>query len=172
VDAVVHIDDQVGGVSIRKPRRAPKLWSASFGARVICADRDVRIESVTPSWRVAPRDYRVLVRSTDLDSSQQPPTRYISATGSAPDFAEPYASEDPMVGEVTPAVGTEISRRCTDKVDLRQSQELILVVEAGRKGADLKRIEVVWSHGGETGRVLLRKYRMVVCGTEVPPRLC
>ncbi|MEZ0579209.1 hypothetical protein [Nocardioides sp. MH1] len=172
-DGPLRIDDDPVGMSVRAPEgRHPVRWTASFGARHLCAERPVTVTAVEPDWDAAPISASFLIDTLDAHEAEQERSDFYSALGAAPDFSERYATEEPLVS-TTRAVGATVDHPCSASPSAVGRQELVVVLRVDEGGADLRRIDVTYEdEAGDRYVEHVRRWRMAVCGTHVPPHLC
>ena len=169
-----------GGItSMYAPDRAP--WKGTFGYNLLCAnDTDAELVLTGVRWtsRVAPKSTRPLLRTVAAEEiAAGDPLRYeplFSVIGSPPRWAEPYAERDgsPDGDFSADLAGTRIDQPCDRPRDIKAGfTELVLVLEAGRRGADVDGFSIDYTRDGDP-HVLEVDQRMVLCGTRTPVRFC
>ncbi|WP_145724556.1 hypothetical protein [Nocardioides sp. J9] len=157
-----------GGVSIYRPDKGPARWVGSFSGFRLCLDEE------GPPARIT--EVRVLEKVGQVDSvkarigvGRDPdgPLLFVSATGSAPDFAEAYAKDSAEFADwyefEDDLSAVPIDRQCKD--ELRADDPvLVITFETGRAGGTLLAAEVLYEVDGEeftTGPV---PWEMTLCG--------
>jgi len=167
----LDVMDEEGGVSIAPPR-GQETWWGTFGARTMCTDEPVTLTSAEARWKVEPMDWRFFVRRVDVKPGSMDAGSFLSWTGAAPDFAEPY-SDGHLGGKFTAGVdGVHVDNSC-DK-DSKSVVELVLSVESDKRGSWLRDLTIDYrGDDGKTHTLVLDQWQSVTCGSQITdPNIC
>ena len=136
-------------------------WFAAFGSFMLCLDEPAtaaRIERVRHRVAVAPRELGVRLRTVTTDDVRRPggkhPGPFDSASGRRPGFLErEYAGSftDRVAGTVVTQTCAELDRDDSVRAGVPRDgfQELVVVMEVGRRGAHLPATWVDYTVDGE-----------------------
>ena len=161
----LSVSDAVGGFAFTAPAKAT-TWRGSFGDFVLCTKTSgtvARLENVTTSSRVSPRSVSVWIHrvAAGRKSSQQ----FISALGSPPTWHQSYA-DDHYAGRWHRGVRNVTIKQLCPAAHRRSAgvTELVFVVQADRKGADVTSATVNYRVGKQHYAARIH-WQMALCGS-------
>jgi hypothetical protein len=172
---------QGGGVGIYS-KDMPMPWTGAFGYILPCLETGgvATIQDVRWTEEVRPRSLKVMVRRVSDEEADLPfhkrtweATPFFSVTGTPPDWSEPYADSDIRGSFSEEVSGLRVANRCRTGGRERGEgfTELVLVMEAGRRGAEITELFIDYEHDGRqyTHRT---EHRFYLCGDDVKKGGC
>jgi len=168
-DGPLSVGGIVGGVSVNEPREDP--WRASFGTFFLCTEdgATVHLEDVRAPGDPAPRAVRAVLHAK-REGAAASPERFGSRLGSPPDWDEPYV-EGPTRRQAASVYtddiqGEVVDEPCPTSPAGDRFTELVVTLEAGEAGADVKRFFVDY-RVDETKYTLPVDWQLIMCGAQV-----
>lgn len=167
-----------GGFGFTPPRteagQLPHTWAGTTGSFLLCTeDDDVDLISIVPiEGEPAPIKVKLLVRTVE-DANVANGAPIISAIGSAPDFPEAYATQEPLAGSFTSDIGSvEVVASCSEQARQWGFMELLVIAESGAGGSLMTGLRISYRAGGKMYRDTY-PYDFANCGPDVSkPSLC
>lgn len=164
-----------GSFAMTDPPGVKSHWYASFGSYDLCVtEPGARTELTGVTWEAADeaRPLAVTPWLRMVDRTTKPTGGFVGVVG----LPWKPVEDEPYPGEYTKKIaGTVITQACANlnrdgNPDVeREFTELVLVVKAGKQGADIKRAFVDYVADGDPYRLVIN-WRMIACGEVIEAR--
>lgn len=137
-------------MSLRRPKSQPDRWTGTFGD-ILCAEGgEAELTSIDYRAVVEPRSLKFLLHS--------------GTVGSATAIASKFGGPTGLGGRQAPAEGAIVRTRCRENP--RQFDELLLVIQAGTRGAMVDQVTLHYREGGQQFSTVAN-WIYAMCGTDV-----